>query len=269
MVVAGHAQVARIADICAKLDLMVAQNLCPIVHELELVFLLYQWTVAAVHAQSEPEVADAAGGPDFSGVLAIAARISNKVRRLAGGEGIAKIETRNADVRGWGCAHAIRNDVYVISDVTEAEVGEHRRTHGIVEPARNALIATLGLAAESSRTESNASQSAKHCSANQAVVGIAVAPKAVDFRSCLVVNANVYLVFVENAGAAEAEVVEQSACIRCGKLVEQLDRRCREAIGRNAVAGANLRSDGERSERRPPRSVRGAGCRIKCLVQRG
>ena len=69
MVVAGHAKVAGIANVTAELDLVVAQNFCPVIDKLELVFLFHQGAVATIYAQSISKVAEAAVWTDCASVV--------------------------------------------------------------------------------------------------------------------------------------------------------------------------------------------------------
>src|SRR6266550_1320371 len=132
MVIAGYAQVAGIADVSAKLDLMVAHDLRPVVNKLELVFLLDKRAVAAIDAQTVPKVAKTTSLTEGSCVLAVSARTAYKVRRLARTKVTLvntwnSVEPRNADVGSRSCADPIGHDVDVVSDVSETKVGEYRR----------------------------------------------------------------------------------------------------------------------------------------------
>src|SRR5438270_3011481 len=132
MVIAGYAQVARIADVSAKLNLMIAHDLCPVINKLELVFLLDKRAVAAIDAQTVPKIAKTAGLTESSCVLAVSSRTSYKVRGLTCTK-VALVDTRNgveprnADVGSRSCADPIGYDVDVVSNVSETKVGEYRR----------------------------------------------------------------------------------------------------------------------------------------------
>ena len=143
MVVARHAEVAGIANVPAELNLVVAQNFCPVVDKLELIFLFHQGAVATIYSQTIAEVAEAAALTDCASILPVSAGASNEIRRLTGGEVIAGVQARDADVLRRCCTHTVGYDVDVISHIPEAEVGENRRTQSIVESTGNTLITTL------------------------------------------------------------------------------------------------------------------------------
>jgi hypothetical protein len=131
MVIAGYAQVARIADVSAKLDLMVAQDLCPVINKQELDFLLDKRAVAAIDAQTVPKIAKSTGLTESSCVLAVSSRTTYKVGRLTCTKVTLVdtrngVEPRNADVVSRSCADPIGYDIDVVSDVSETKVGEYR-----------------------------------------------------------------------------------------------------------------------------------------------
>ncbi len=54
--IAGHAQVVRVANICAELERMIPPNLRPVVHELVLMLALRERAVTLIHSQRVSEI---------------------------------------------------------------------------------------------------------------------------------------------------------------------------------------------------------------------
>src|SRR5690349_10648580 len=125
MLIAGNPQIARIANVRAKLDLVVALNLRPVIDELELVFLLNQRTIAAVDSQPIAKVAESASLADLADILPIPARLPHEKCRLIGRKSI-KVQTRNPDGCRRVCAFTVGGNTDVVPDVSKPKIRQHR-----------------------------------------------------------------------------------------------------------------------------------------------
>ena len=79
---------------------MVAGDLGPVIHELELILLLSQRAIATIYTQTVAEVAETASGRNLPGIGSVVTGVPHKIGGLAGGEVSPGVESGNADV---GC----------------------------------------------------------------------------------------------------------------------------------------------------------------------
>src|SRR6266850_274206 len=125
MLVAWHAEVRRVANVSAELEGVIAGDLRPVVHKLDLILGFQKRAVAAIDAQAETYSADAASSGDVTGVLVLSiAKAPDQVSGLTGGKVVSQIETGNSDVCGRGCSYSLRYDAHVVSDKPETEIGQ-------------------------------------------------------------------------------------------------------------------------------------------------
>src|ERR1700688_4437652 len=112
MLVAGNTQVISPANIGSELECVVPLNLRPVIDELDLLFILYQGTIAPVHVERVAELEE---------VIAI---VLDEERGHAAGKRLIQVQARNAGVGGRAGGKTVWHHMHLIAEKSEAEIGK-------------------------------------------------------------------------------------------------------------------------------------------------
>ena len=118
MRVAGHAQVSRITNVGAEFEVVVGDDLAPVVHHLKLVLVLDEGAIAS--GQTIREAVTECYVP--AGLPAIA----DKECRHASSQGIRCVQPQDPDVLRRRTPKAVGVHGYMVFEITESEVGVQR-----------------------------------------------------------------------------------------------------------------------------------------------
>ncbi len=194
MLVAGHPQVLRIANIGSELEGVVAPDVRPVGHPLPLLLALVERAVAPVDVKG---VAEIEAGQAF-----------NEKPGHARGEEVVVVQPRNAGVGGRAGANAVRQHLHAVPEEAKAEVGQQVGTEHVVKARRQALVARQSLTGKAVRGKAPAAHHlAERADGGLAEVGEAIPAEDFQILACVVVQAQVESVVVEQFGATVAEIV--------------------------------------------------------------
>src|SRR5262249_49497980 len=116
------------ADVGAELDGVISGDSGPVVDELELVLVLNQGAIAAVHAERVTELEEA---------VAVAI---NEEGRHSGIKVLVHVQARNPRVGSGRRSDAGGLAEAIVAEPAEREVGEQRRMQDVVEAARYRVV---------------------------------------------------------------------------------------------------------------------------------
>src|SRR5919106_2564789 len=125
MPIAWNPEIHRAANVRPELDGVVAEELRPVVDELELPLVLTQRAVAARELQRVTEV------ELVSRVAARSVAVQEEGRHPPAE--IIDVQSRNAGVRRRVDIAAARVDVDAVAEPAESEIGQKGRTKGVVD----------------------------------------------------------------------------------------------------------------------------------------
>ena len=128
MLVAGDAQIVSLANVSAEFKRVVPLDFSPIIDELDLIFVLDQRTVAAIHAESVTELEQ------------IVAVIVDEERRHPAGECLIKVQAGNTGIASGRGINAVWYHMYLIAEEAETEIGEQIRLQSVIETGRDTMI---------------------------------------------------------------------------------------------------------------------------------
>ena len=139
--VGGNPQIRRMADVSAKLELVVAQHLGPVVDELSALFLLGERAVAAADAKTLADTIVAS-------VFLTNRLVKDKSGQTVGG-GIGSVQTRESQVRCRGAVVLIElGGVRIVSEPSEPEVRQQAAAEGVIESGCQAVVLDQGIACQ-------------------------------------------------------------------------------------------------------------------------
>ena len=211
-----------------------------------LVQLLTNWNCRSFWRSGQLQRANRERVAEVELVAGVAARtVAVEEERRHPAAEIVDVQAGNARLGGRVRAAAARIDVDVVAEPAEPEIGQEGRAERVIEPGREALVASPGNARERRRLveAAPARQLAEDARRVQPVVGQAVAAEHVRRSAEEIVPPGVGEVLVELDGAGPGVVgliAHRAFDVRQRNELEQILRLRRQARGRNPVAGELL-----------------------------
>ncbi len=195
--VGWNAQVGGVPQVRAELELVIAQNLRPVVNELLALFLLDQGAIATGNVEGFAKVSH---GP-----------IEKEPRKSSRGD-VGGVQARQpqSGCRGGGCRVEFRG-VRVVTEVSESEVRQQRVAQRVVKARGQAIVVDQRLASQTQVSQSGAADGvAKYGLATELEVGVRVAAKDLKLIVGGIVAAHHVLIVVEASASAGRVVVLRS-----------------------------------------------------------
>src|ERR1700685_1826475 len=132
-------------QVSAKLELMVAQNLCPVVDKLETLLALEGGAVTAADAKT------------FANAIVaervLADRLVEDHRRQAASAGVGRVQAGKAQgCCRCGCRVKLRG-MRIVAEIPETEIRQQAGAEGVVEARGQAVVFNDGLTGQADRAE--------------------------------------------------------------------------------------------------------------------
>ena len=226
--IARHPEVLRITNVCSELDLVIPLDARPVIHNLELIFLFGQWTVATTDVQTVTERPGISSG--YVATRAIPQAVSSEMEsgqaagRWRAGNSRTAVQAGNTESVHRGSTAIGESRLRVIPEPTEAHVGKPLCPDRLVEAGGQAVIVYRGTPVQASRSKPWPTKISERSIAGEREVIQAKAPENLEAARRAVVNAGVKAVLVVRTRTRIDKIIKHAGA--CGRW------ECRQDIAR-------------------------------------